>query len=210
MDLISGLRRFLGEGNDNPLQYSCLGNPTDRGAWWATVHEVAKESDMTEWLNNNSKVLKECMKIVMNVLCPTPASVHFGYVYMTIHGWQGTKLCPVSWMLFCLSLFSVGPKASFSFLRLRGGSTTSTAIINQPMGSEKSESVSRVQLFVTPWTEAHQALLSMEFFRQEYWVGGIPFFRGSSQPRDWTWVSCIAGRFFTCWATREAPLMGST
>ena len=32
----------------------------------------------------------------------------------------------------------------------------------------------------------------------------IPFSRRSSQPRDWTWVSCIAGRFFTIWATREA------
>ena len=35
------------------------------------------------------------------------------------------------------------------------------------------------------------------------WVA-IPFFRGSSQPRDRTWVSCTAGRFFTVWATREA------
>ena len=31
-----------GEGNDNPLQYSCLGNPMDRGAWWATGHGAAK------------------------------------------------------------------------------------------------------------------------------------------------------------------------
>ena len=37
------------------------------------------------------------------------------------------------------------------------------------------------------------------------WVA-IPFFRGSSGPRDWTWVSCIAGRFFIIWATREAPM----
>ena len=36
-----------GEGNDNPLQYSCLGNAMDRGPWWATVHEVTKESDTT-------------------------------------------------------------------------------------------------------------------------------------------------------------------
>ena len=36
-----------GEGNGNPLQYSCLGNPMDRGVWWATVHGVTKESDMT-------------------------------------------------------------------------------------------------------------------------------------------------------------------
>ena len=41
-----------GEGNGNPFQYSCLGNPMDRGAWWAMVHGVATELDMTEWLNN--------------------------------------------------------------------------------------------------------------------------------------------------------------
>ena len=36
------LRGFPGEENGNPLQYSCLGNPRDRGVWWATVHGVAK------------------------------------------------------------------------------------------------------------------------------------------------------------------------
>jgi len=36
------LGRTLGEGNGNPLQYSCLENPMDRGAWWSTVHGVAK------------------------------------------------------------------------------------------------------------------------------------------------------------------------
>ena len=36
-----------GEGNGNPLQYSCLGNPMDREAWGATVHSVAKELDKT-------------------------------------------------------------------------------------------------------------------------------------------------------------------
>ena len=36
-----GSGRSSGEGNGNPLQYSCLGNPMDRGAWWATVHRVA-------------------------------------------------------------------------------------------------------------------------------------------------------------------------
>ena len=35
---IPGLERSLGEENGNPLQYSCLGNPLDRGAWWAIVH----------------------------------------------------------------------------------------------------------------------------------------------------------------------------
>ena len=46
MGLSPGLGRSPGEGNGNPLQYSCLGNPMDRGAWWATVHGVAEESDM--------------------------------------------------------------------------------------------------------------------------------------------------------------------
>ena len=40
---IPGLGRSPGEGNGNPLQYSCLRNSTDRGAWQATVHGVAKE-----------------------------------------------------------------------------------------------------------------------------------------------------------------------
>ena len=45
--LIHGLGRSPGGGNGNSLQYSCLGNPMDRRAWWATVDGVAKESDTT-------------------------------------------------------------------------------------------------------------------------------------------------------------------
>ena len=45
--LIPGLGRSPREGNGNPLQCSCLGNPMDRGAWQATVHRVKKESEMT-------------------------------------------------------------------------------------------------------------------------------------------------------------------
>ena len=47
MGLIPGSGRFPGEGNGNPLQYSCLGNLLDRGAWQAAVHGVEKESDLT-------------------------------------------------------------------------------------------------------------------------------------------------------------------
>ena len=42
--LIPGWRRSPGEGNDNPLQYSCLENLVDRGAWWAIVHGVTKRA----------------------------------------------------------------------------------------------------------------------------------------------------------------------
>ena len=44
---ISGLGRSPGEGNGNPFQYYCLGNPMDRGTWKATVHGIAKESYTT-------------------------------------------------------------------------------------------------------------------------------------------------------------------
>ena len=51
----------------------------------------------------------------------------------------------------------------------------------------------------TPWTLACQASLSMGLSRQEYW-SGLPFLtpRGTSQHRDWTWVSCIAGSLLHC------------
>ena len=45
---IPGLGKSPGGGHGNPLQYSCLENSTDRGAWRATMHGVAKESDRTE------------------------------------------------------------------------------------------------------------------------------------------------------------------
>ena len=47
---IPELGRSAGGGHNNPLQYSCLGNPMDRGAWWATVHRVAKSrTRWSEW-----------------------------------------------------------------------------------------------------------------------------------------------------------------
>ena len=50
---IPGSGRFPGEGNGNPLKYSCLENPMDRKACWVTVHGVAKESDTMQQLNTN-------------------------------------------------------------------------------------------------------------------------------------------------------------
>ena len=51
---IPGSGMSPGEGNGNPLQYSCLVNPRDRRAWWVTVDGIAKESDATYGLNNNN------------------------------------------------------------------------------------------------------------------------------------------------------------
>ena len=61
LGLIPGLERSPGEGNGNPLQYSCLEYPMDRGAWRATVHGVGKSrtrlSDFTHTHNGNLALL---------------------------------------------------------------------------------------------------------------------------------------------------------
>ena len=50
---VPGLGRSPGEGNSTPVQYPCLENSMDRGAWWATVHRVAKALDTTERLSTH-------------------------------------------------------------------------------------------------------------------------------------------------------------
>ena len=52
------------EETGNPFQYSCLENPIDRGAWWATGHGVWKEWDMTEQLNNSHRL--SCLTVLPN------------------------------------------------------------------------------------------------------------------------------------------------
>ena len=66
--------------------------------------------------------------------------------------------------------------------------------------SVKWKSLSHVWLFATPWSNTVHGILQVRILE---WVA-MPFSRGSFWPRDWTQVSCIAGEFFTSWATREA------
>ena len=51
---ISGLQRPSGRGHGNPLQYSCLKNPMETGAWWATVHRVAKSQIQLKRLSTHT------------------------------------------------------------------------------------------------------------------------------------------------------------
>ena len=80
---ILGLGRSPGGEHDNPLQYSCLENPMDRGAWWATVHGVTKVSDTTHWLNNNFPC-QHPISYPSVYLCDTwcPLSLH---IFMKVH-----------------------------------------------------------------------------------------------------------------------------
>ena len=63
----TGSGRSPGGGHGNPLQYSCLENPMDRGTWWPTVHGVAKKSNTTQLLNNNKMHVCVCVYVCVCV-----------------------------------------------------------------------------------------------------------------------------------------------
>jgi len=73
MGLIPGSGRSPGEGHGNPLQYSCLENPMDRGAWRATDHRFAK-SDTTEetYHTHNKSTLCRCLKFISHMKRSSP------------------------------------------------------------------------------------------------------------------------------------------
>ena len=104
-DLIPGLGRSPGEGNDNPVQYSCLGNPMDRGAWqgfsawghkrirydWALMHD--------EW-EDYSDNLGEEAEISRN-----QATAHFLTFMVTLGNYQGTWGCVLACWCVTLSVY---------------------------------------------------------------------------------------------------------
>ena len=113
------------------------------------------------------------------------------------HLYMATLDTSLSYLLWCFSLMcpldTVSPASLPPYCFL-------------PWAYECAYSLSCVRLFGTPWTVACQTLLSMEILQARIleWVA-MPTSRGSSQPRNQTQVSCIAGKFFTFWAIREAP-----
>ena len=98
---ITGSGRSHGERNGNPLQYSCLGNPVDRGAWRATVHRSHKQVDTTKRLNKNihfrSEIQLQGLQQKISVSClvfsywlfPLPTGHHFKLYYLFILGFPG-------------------------------------------------------------------------------------------------------------------------
>ena len=80
-------RKCSGEGNGNPLQYSCLGNPVDRGAWWAPVHRIAQRQTGLKRLSSSSR------KCFLKKLFPVPLA----WLVRTLR-WMGGCVC----MCFCL------------------------------------------------------------------------------------------------------------
>ena len=82
---IPGSGRSPGGGHDNPLQYSCLENPMDRGAWWATVHRVTKSQTLLKGLSTHSYIT--CTILLISSVqfngikhihcCATITTIHF-------------------------------------------------------------------------------------------------------------------------------------
>ena len=136
---IPGSERSPVEGHGNPLHYSCLENPMDRGSWWATVHGVTKNQTWPSyWAHTHSHLRKNFSFLKNSSIC-APVKVLVA------------QSCP----------------------------TPCNPIDCSPPGSS-----------------VHGILQA----RILEWVV-IPFSRGSFQSRDWTWVSPIAGGFFTIWTT---------
>ena len=69
MGLIPKWGRFPGGGNGNPLQYSCLENSMDRGAWWATVHRVTKSQTRLKRLNMHAHTVGRCSPALREPSC---------------------------------------------------------------------------------------------------------------------------------------------
>ena len=136
---IPGLGRSPGEGNGNPLQYSCLENPMDRGDWQATVHSVSR-------VRHNLATEQK------------PPKQH------------------------------IDPRSAEASLKVKVLVTQSCLNLCDPMDCS------------LPVSSVH----GISQARILEWVA-IPFSRGSSRPKDRTWVSYVAGTLFTIWATREAP-----
>ena len=69
--LKSQVRKIPGGGNGSPLQYSCLENPMDRRAWWATVHGVTKSQTRLKWPSTQAKMME-----LLNVWCQQQRTQH--------------------------------------------------------------------------------------------------------------------------------------
>ena len=160
-----------------PTSYSCLGNPMDRGAWWATGPWGLKELDTNEQLSTvNSQVL-QCLGLHTSTVEGTGSIPALGTEILHA-AWRGQKKTP---------FFNKG-------------------FLKQQLWSDSEVAQSCLTLWEPmdcslPGSSVHGIFQAIVL----EWIA-ISFSRGSSQPRDWTQVSRIVERRFTIWATRDVPL----
>ena len=162
------------EGNGTPLQYSCLENPRDRGAWWAALYGVAQSWTWLRQLSSSSN--SSSMEAIYLGVCVLG---HFSHVQLSATPWTMASQAPLFMGLSRQEYWSGLPFPS--------------PMIKYEV-SEVSEVklLSPVRLLETPWTVAYLAPLSMGFSRQEYW-SGLPF----PSPINFVLITYILGPLFS-------------
>ena len=83
----------IGEGNGNPLQYSCLENPRDRGAWWAVVYGVAQSRTRLKWLSSSSSKAIEIKINKWDLIKPTNFSIEKEVINKKVAYKMGGNTC---------------------------------------------------------------------------------------------------------------------
>ena len=168
----------IGEGNGNPLQYSCLENPRDRGAWWAAVYGVGSYRVEHYWSDLAAAAAAvsllrtegETNKKICRYNCHTVAS-YLSFFFLEVYLKQfaiteSLNFILLQWFLYLTPFTNKKTdlwRSWMPHLTLMMTLAQSWALCVQ--------SLSCVWLFVTLWTVACQAPLSMEFPRQGYWSG---------------------------------------
>ena len=170
-----------GEGNGNPLQYSCLENSMDRGAWQATVHGVAKS---WTWLSDKHTLKKKRITILCEPKIILSPSIGNRVLWKAnTQSTQAYKVCNTHWMSTSDMEEKAVEKWKCNTRLCYVLSCFSHVWLCDPMDCSP------------PGSSVH-GILQVRILE---WVA-IRFSRGSSWPRDWTCISCsscIAGRLFT-------------
>ena len=199
------------EGNGNPLQCSCLENPRDGGAWWAAVCGVAQSRTRLKWLSSSRLVISSFPRskrlLISWLQSPSAVILEPPKIKSVTVSTVSPSICHevMGPDVMILDFWNNHRSLQRRLYIQHTGVLFSTGRLNTPScDSVKVLVTQSFQLFVTPMdcsllgSSVHGILQA----RILEWVA-VPFSRGPSRPRDQTWVSCIASKFFTIWATSE-------
>ena len=158
---IPGSGRSPGGGHCNPLQYSCLENPMDRGAWWAVVHRFSKSQTQLKWLGTHREKL---LPILAFAWTTSESLYHLSYSYKLMNSLvtQMVKNMPAVWETW---VWSLGQEDS-----LKKGMATHSSIL----------------AWRIPWTEEPGGPLSMGSQRVGYdWVTTVSLSMNGHEKAEW-------------------------
>ena len=165
----------IGEGNGNPLQCSCLENPRDGGAWWATVSGVAQSQTWLKRLSSSSSSqLGNYLTILLtfvqhfSLILPTGVPRTVPSTWSAAAAAKSLQSCPA----LCDPIEGSPPGSPVpGILHARTLEWVAISFSNAWKSKVKVKSLSPVRLLSAPWTAAYQAPPSMGFSRQQYWSG---------------------------------------